>query len=81
MRVSVKLFAVVREKAGVGEFTLELPAGTTVAQAGEAVAERFPGVRDYLRRAAFAVNRSYSPREAVLRDGDEVAVIPPVSGG
>jgi MoaE-MoaD fusion protein len=81
MRVSVKLFAVVREKAGVGELSIDLPEGATVATAAEALAVRLPGVGEYLRRAAFAVNRSYAPPASPLREGDELAIIPPVSGG
>ena len=81
MRVNVKLFAIVREKAGLGELQVDVPEGSTVATAAEALSARLPAVGEHLRRAAFAVNQSYTPRETVLRDGDELAVIPPVSGG
>ena len=81
MRVTVKLFAVVREKAGLPELEVDVPEGATVASAAEALSARLPAVGEHLRRAAFAVNQTYVPREAPLRDGDELAVIPPVSGG
>ncbi len=81
MRVNVKLFAVLRERAGKGELLLELGEGETVRGAAVVLGEREPGIANYLSRVAFAVNREYVPGETVLRDGDELAVIPPVSGG
>jgi len=81
MRVNVKLFAVLRERAGVAELALEVPEGATVATATARLAERFPGIGQMLGRAAFAVNREYSPAGTVLKNGDELAAIPPVSGG
>lgn len=81
MRVNVKLFAVLREKAGTAETSLELPDGTTVASAVEALASEFPQLRDHLQSVAFAVNRSYVKSRTSLGDGDELALIPPVSGG
>lgn len=81
MRVRVKLFAILRERANTSELTLELAEGATVAAAAELLAVRFPILRDHLPKVAFAVNRSYSPPTTILTDGDELAVIPPVSGG
>jgi molybdopterin converting factor subunit 1 len=81
MRVNVKLFAVLRERAGMGELVLDLPDGETVAGASRSLAQQSPEIANYLSRVAFAVNREYVPRETVLREGDELAVIPPVSGG
>jgi molybdopterin converting factor small subunit len=46
-----------------------------------ALGQRLPGIRDDLSRVAWAVNRAYAPVETELHDGDELAVIPPVSGG
>ena len=81
MTIKVKLFAVVREQAGHSELRLDLPAGATVAAARDALAAAVPAVKDHLRRCAFAVNQTYAAADSVLRDGDELAVIPPVSGG
>ena len=81
MRIRVKLFAIVKERAGVGELTLELPDGATVAAAAGALKERFSAAATFLDRGAFAVNRDYVGAATTLRDGDELAVIPPVSGG
>ncbi len=81
MKVRVKLFATLRERAGTAEVTLELPEGSTAAAAGRALAERFPAVGQTLRSAAYAVNLSYAGPGVVLNEGDELALIPPVSGG
>lgn len=81
MRVRVKLFAIIRERAGTDQLTLDLPQGATVSSAVSVLRERFPAVADFLSRSAFAVNQSYVKAETVLNDGDELAVIPPVSGG
>ena len=81
MTVRVRLFAVLREKAGVSECALELPAGSTVAEARGPLLARLPALRDHIDRVAFAVNQSYVKPDARLNDGDELALIPPVSGG
>jgi len=81
MRVTVKLFAVLRERAGLAELPLDLPDGHNVAGASKQLAQRLPAIRDLLPRVAFAVNCEYVPTSTVLNDGDELAIIPPVSGG
>jgi molybdopterin synthase catalytic subunit len=81
VRVRVRLFAMQRELAGVRELRLELPRGATVDDAWAAVAGTVPALapgRAFLR---FAVNGSYADPGTLLADGDEVACIPPVSGG
>jgi MoaE-MoaD fusion protein len=81
VRVTVRLFAVVREKAGVGQTMLSLPSGSAVVDAAALLAQRFPDIVPHLSRAAFAINREYAAKDARLNDGDELAIIPPVSGG
>ena len=81
MRIHVRFFALLRDQAGTSHAELELPAGATVAAALETIAARYAALSPLLRTAACAVNRSYARADAVLNDGDEVALIPPVSGG
>lgn len=81
MRIRVRLFAVLRDAAGVGEVELELPDGATAREVANPLAEQYPGIARHLPRIAYAVNRNYAPPDAPLQDGDEVALIPPVSGG
>jgi MoaE-MoaD fusion protein len=76
MRISVKLFAALRERAGVRERELDLPPGATV---GDVWRELDLG--DEPDGLLYALNRAYVERLAALADGDEVALIPPVSGG
>ena len=81
MTITVRLFAVLRERAGVSETPLTLADHATIAQAATALASKVPAIADYLPRVAFAVNQSYADRATDLNDGDELALIPPVSGG
>jgi molybdopterin converting factor subunit 1 len=81
MRINVKLFAVLRERAGTGEILLDLPVGATAASAAAVLGEQTPAVGKFLGKVAYAVNRSYVPGSEPLCDGDELAIIPPVSGG
>jgi molybdopterin synthase catalytic subunit/molybdopterin converting factor small subunit len=74
MRVTVRLFAGLRERAGVGE--RELEGVTRVSEVWPAL-----GLGDEPDGLLYAVNRRYAEREEKLTDGDEVALIPPVSGG
>ena len=74
MRVSVRLFAGLRERAGVGRLELD-----DVERAGDVWARLYLG--DEPGGLLYAVNREYVERSHELRDGDEVALIPPVSGG
>jgi molybdopterin synthase catalytic subunit len=76
VRVVVKLFAGLRERAGTGTRELELPDG---ARAGDAWRELELG--DEPSGLLYAVNKRYAGRDEALADGDEVALIPPVSGG
>jgi molybdopterin synthase catalytic subunit len=76
VKVSVRLFAGLREAAGRDELELDLPEGARVADALAEVQHLAPGVSLVL-----AVNREYADGEVVLRAGDELAVVPPVSGG
>jgi MoaE-MoaD fusion protein len=76
MRVSVRLFASLRERAGRDELELELPEGAHVRDALAAVDDLAGGLSLVL-----AVNREYAPEDQALHAGDELALIPPVSGG
>lgn len=80
MRVRAKLFASLREAAGQSEVELECPSGARVAEAVALVRERFPQLRG-LGEAMLAVNLEYVGPEFGLHEGDELALIPPVSGG
>ena len=81
MLVTVLLFARLRELAGAGELRMELTPGATVQDAWRALESRHQDVRPYAGKVSCAVNAEYSQRSAKLKEGDEVAFLPPVSGG
>jgi molybdopterin synthase sulfur carrier subunit len=81
MSIHIRYFAALRETVGQGEETLDLPAGTTVAEVRTLLLDRYPALTGTLERSAVAINRSYGTIQEVLHDGDELAFIPPVGGG
>jgi molybdopterin converting factor subunit 1 len=81
MRVSVLYFAVLRERAGRDSDTLELPAGAHVREARAAIAGLRPAIGPLLPRVQTAVNRIVVPEDHPLAEGDELALLPPLSGG
>ncbi|MFL5854510.1 MAG: molybdenum cofactor biosynthesis protein [Solirubrobacteraceae bacterium] len=76
MVVTIRLFAMLRERAGASEIELELPEGARVRDALDRLDDLAGGLP-----LVMAVNRDYADAEAELRAGDELALIPPVSGG
>ena len=76
MKVAVRLFAALRERAGAREAALELDEGASVDDVWPAL-----GLGEEPAGLVYAVNRAYVERGTLLADGDEVALIPPVSGG
>jgi len=81
MKVQVRLFARYREAAGRDRVELELPDGGTAEAAWDAVSHRFPVLRPYRPFTLFAVRNDYVSPDHPLREGDEVSLFPPVSGG
>lgn len=82
IQIQIRSFAQLREKMGVAAYTLRLPAGSPLADLQTALLEVFPAIANDLPGVKFAVNQSYvRDLQQVLNDGDEVALIPPVSGG
>ena len=81
MKVEVRLFARYREAAGHDRVELELPEGGTAEAAWEAVSHRFPALGPYRPFTLFAVRNDYVEPDHALREGDELCLFPPVSGG
>jgi molybdopterin converting factor subunit 1 len=81
VQIRVRLFASLRDAAGRPEALLELPAGATAEAAWLALVAGHPALAPRRASLAVAVNRAYAGFETVLQDDDEVAFIPPVSGG
>ena len=81
MKVKVKLFAILRERAGAAEVVKEMKEGSTVADLWAALQQDYPKLAVPGVRLLYAVNQDYVKPECVLKDADEVVFIPPVSGG
>jgi molybdopterin converting factor subunit 1 len=81
MRVRVELFAGLREVIGQREFEVDLPEGASVGDLREGLARDFPKLAPFLPSLVCAVNQEYRSQGYLLQDGDEVALIPPISGG
>jgi molybdopterin synthase catalytic subunit len=75
------MFAALADRVGTRELPLDLSEGATVGAALEAVESRLPALSELADRIATAVNLAYVRRDHRLADGDELALIPPVSGG
>jgi molybdopterin synthase sulfur carrier subunit len=81
MRVVVRLFARLREIAGAEELAREIPRGSTAGDVWRLLVLEFPAMSGYEASISTAVNADYAKMGTALADGDEVAFLPPVSGG
>ena len=79
--MTIRLFARLRDLAGSGELVRDVPAPATVGSVWSSLVGEMPALRDYERTMSVAVNADYSRMTATVHDGDEVAFLPPVSGG
>jgi molybdopterin converting factor subunit 1 len=81
MRVTVRLFARLRDIAGATELTREVAPGSTIASVWRQLVADYPELAGYERSISTAVNADYARMDHPLGEGDEVAFLPPVSGG
>ena len=81
MKAKVRLFARLADLAGTRETEVELGEGLSVAEAFRVLCQRFPEMADHAGSLMYAVNAEYVTPDHPLRAGDELALIPPVSGG
>lgn len=81
MRVKVRLYAAFRDIVGTKEEDLELKAGSTVQNLLDNYVKRFPQLARYRDHIILSVNKEYGAPSRVLREGDEISFLPPVSGG
>jgi molybdopterin synthase catalytic subunit len=81
MQVIAKLFGAAREAAGAKELSLALPEGATARSVWELLLDEHPAIAPFADRLAVAVNLEIRSLDAEIHDGDEIAFLPPVSGG
>jgi molybdopterin synthase sulfur carrier subunit len=81
MRVTVRLFARLRDIVGSAELVREVAPGSTIASVWGDLAREFPDLARYERSMSTALNADYARMDRAVDEGDEVAFLPPVSGG
>jgi molybdopterin converting factor subunit 1 len=81
MHVTIRLFARLRDLAGAGELTRDVPGPATVGSVWQSLVAEMPALGEYERSMSVAVNADYSRMSAAVNEGDEIAFLPPVSGG
>ncbi len=81
MKVRLLFFAVLRDIAGTDERELSLDEGATANDVWESLRRSYAKLADYTQPPMIAINESYASADDVLREGDELAFIPPVAGG
>ena len=81
MRVTVRLFARLRDIAGTSELLRDVATGATIATVWQELATEYPDLKQYERSISSALNADYARMDQKVAEGDEVAFLPPVSGG
>lgn len=81
MNIRLLYFAVLRDITGKSEAEVSLREGTRAGEVWQALREQYVQLADYRKPPMIAVNETYAAPETILRDGDELAFIPPVAGG
>ena len=81
MRVTVRLFARLKDLTGAGELVREIPEPATARVVWDSLVAEWPALGEYEKTLSVAVNAEYSRMMASVADGDEIAFLPPVSGG
>ena len=81
MLVTIRLFARLREIAGAADLQRQVPAGSTAQAVWNTLVAEFPALAGYTASTSCAVNEEYARFTTEVHDGDEIAFLPPVSGG
>jgi molybdopterin converting factor subunit 1 len=79
--IRVLFFGILRDVTGLGEDRIDVPEGSRLEHVFAAYATRFPRLNEISASIVFALNQQFAPHSAAVNDGDEVAFLPPVSGG
>ena len=81
--VTVKFFAMLKNKVGKGTVELSFNEALTLEELKERIKKEFPEISDYLtgKRVLISVNQEFADKDTIIKDGDEVGLLPPFSGG
>ncbi len=81
MKIKVLYFSSIKDKLKKKEDVLDISENTTLEDVISLLKEKYPEIAESLDKSMFAVNEEYADKDKILKEGDTVAVIPPVSGG
>jgi molybdopterin converting factor subunit 1 len=81
MNIKVKFFSSHREAVGQDSLLLDLEEGTSIDQVVELLISDYPKISELLNFTVLSLNHNYAQGEDILKDGDELAMFPPVGGG
>ncbi|NPA16548.1 molybdopterin converting factor subunit 1 [Persephonella sp.] len=81
MKVNLLYFSSIKDRLGKSREEVELPDGSKISDLYKLLEEKYPQIAESLPSVMFAVNEEYADRNTQLKEGDTVALIPPVSGG
>ncbi|UCF08429.1 MAG: molybdopterin converting factor subunit 1 [Thermoplasmata archaeon] len=81
MRIKVKFFAAYREAVGIAEADVDITESSDVSSLLEVVKKDYPAIGALIEPLIVSVNKEYASFDTVLKEGDEVALLPPVAGG
>ena len=81
MQIIITLFALLREKAGTETVLLDVPPQARLSQAVAQLLQQYPALTPYMERVRYARHMEFAEMDSLLTEGDEIALIPPVSGG
>ena len=81
MKVTIRYFASIREAVGVPEESVELEDSASLEVLKGCLNQRHPKIKNYWDFAILSVNRTYAKSDIILKEGDEVGILPPISGG
>jgi molybdopterin converting factor subunit 1 len=80
-KIKVKLFAILRERVGESEITITMPAGITVNQLNSEILKKYPQLKSFRNKFVTSVNCKVTAGDTKITSKDEIALLPPVSGG
>ena len=81
MRINIRLFAKLRDITDADHLLRDIPIGSTTKVVWQLLVDEFPELTNYTAVISTAINEDYARMDVVLKEGDEVAFLPPVSGG
>ena len=80
-KIKVKLFAILRERVGESEITITVPIGITVNHLNSEILKKYPQLKSFSNKFVTSINCKVTTGDTVITSKDEVALLPPVSGG